>query len=195
MTLWAIVAVALGYLVGSVDFAVVVARARGADIYQQGSGNPGAANVLRILGWKAALPVMIGDAAKGVAAAAIGTLVGGSEVAGYSAGFAAVLGHVFPIWHRFRGGKGVATAFGMVLWLEPVAGAILAATWLTLLLVTRISSVGSLAAMVLAVPVVAAFRPPPWAYLWLGAVAALVIVRHRENIGRLLSGTERRTAA
>ncbi len=121
MTAGAAVAFVLGYLIGSVDFAVLVARARGGDIYEMGSGNPGAANVLRNLGWRAALPVMLGDMAKGAGAAALGLWLGGSDAAGWAAGFAAVVGHCFPVWHRFRGGKGVATAFGVALMMEPLA--------------------------------------------------------------------------
>ena len=142
----AAVAFVLAYLIGSVDFAVLVARARGGDIYQMGSGNPGAANVLRNLGWRAALPVMLGDMAKGAAPPPSGRL-GGSDAAGWAAGFAAVVGHCFPVWHRFRGGKGVATAFGVALWMEPLLGLVLVAVWAGLLAVTKVSSIGSLVAM------------------------------------------------
>ena len=108
-----------GYLLGSIDFGVIASRLAGVDIYSSGSGNPGASNVLRAMGRRAAAGVLLGDLAKGVAAAAVGGFAGG-ELVGYAAGFAAVVGHCFPVWHRFRGGKGVSTAGGMFLWLEPV---------------------------------------------------------------------------
>ena len=192
MTIGATVAFVLAYLIGSVDFAVLVARARGDDIYQMGSGNPGAANVLRNLGWKAALPVMLGDMAKGAAAAAIGEALGGSAVVGWAAGFAAVVGHCYPVWHRFRGGKGVATAFGVALWMEPVLGLVLVAVWAVLLAVTKVSSIGSLVAMAVLVPglVVAGATWPEMA--WAGAIVLLVVVRHRDNIRSLIDRRETR---
>ncbi|MGH8875164.1 MAG: glycerol-3-phosphate 1-O-acyltransferase PlsY [Acidimicrobiia bacterium] len=192
MTFRAVVVVGLAYLLGSLDFAVLVARARGVDIYQVGSGNPGTANVLRTLGRGAATAVMIGDVAKGVVAAILGELLGGAEVVGYASGCAAVLGHCFPVWHRFRGGKGVATAGGMVLWLAPLVAVGAAVVWLVLVRLTGISSVGSLAVTVLAVPALALLDPPAWGVVWLSAVAMLVVVRHRDNLRRLLRGEERR---
>ncbi len=191
MTVGAVAAAVLGYLVGSIDFAVLVARAQGKDIYQMGSGNPGAANVLRNLGWKAALPVMVGDVAKGAAAAAVGIWLGGSELAGWAAGFAAVVGHCFPVWHRFHGGKGVSTALGVVLWLEPILGLVLIGIWAGLLALTKVSSLGSLAAMAALVPglVVAGARGA--ALLWATAIAVLVVIRHQANIAGLLARRER----
>ncbi|MGI8822114.1 MAG: glycerol-3-phosphate 1-O-acyltransferase PlsY [Acidimicrobiia bacterium] len=191
VTVGAVAAAVLGYLVGSIDFAVLVARAQGKDIYEMGSGNPGAANVLRNLGWKAALPVMLGDVAKGAAAAAVGTWLGGSELAGWAAGFAAVVGHCFPVWHRFHGGKGVSTALGVVLWLEPILGLVLIGIWAGLLALTKVSSLGSLAAMAALVPglVVAGARGAP--LLWATAIAVLVVIRHQANIAGLLARRER----
>lgn len=191
MSAGAVAAFVLAYLVGSVDFAVLVARARGADIYELGSGNPGAANVLRNLGWKAAAPVMLGDLAKGAVGAMLGATMGGSEVVGWAAGFAAVAGHCFPVWHRFRGGKGVATAFGVALWLEPVLGLALIAVWGVMLALVKVSSIGSLAAIVALVPGLVLFGAPGAAYAWAAAIALLVVVRHRQNIQSLLSGQER----
>ena len=191
MSAGAVAAFVIAYLVGSIDFAVLVARAKGADIYDLGSGNPGAANVLRNLGWKAAAPVMLGDLAKGAVAAMLGVVLGGSEAAGWGAGFAAVFGHCFPIWHRFRGGKGVATAFGVVLWLEPILGFGLIAMWGLSLAVTRVSSIGSLVAIGAMVPGLALFESPGSSYAWAVAIAVLVVVRHRENIESLLHGRER----
>jgi glycerol-3-phosphate acyltransferase PlsY len=191
MSAGAVAAFVIAYLLGSIDFAVLVARAKGADIYDLGSGNPGAANVLRNLGWKAAAPVMLGDLAKGAVAAMLGVVLGGTEAAGWAAGFAAVVGHCFPVWHRFRGGKGVATAFGVVLWLEPILGLGLIAVWGLLLATTKVSSIGSLVAMAILVPALALFDSPAPAYAWAAAIALLVVVRHRDNIESLLSGRER----
>ena len=107
-------AIAIGYLVGSIDFGVIVPRLMGIDIYEHGSGNPGTSNVFRTLGKKAASVVLLGDLAKGLTAAAVGDLMAG-ETIGFAAGCAAVVGHVFPVWHRFKGGRGVATAIGVAL--------------------------------------------------------------------------------
>jgi acyl phosphate:glycerol-3-phosphate acyltransferase len=192
VTIGAAAAFVIAYLIGSVDFAVVVARARGDDIYEMGSGNPGAANVLRNLGWKAALPVMLGDMAKGAAAAAIGEALGGSEAVGWAAGFAAVVGHCFPVWHGFRGGKGVATAFGVALWMEPLLGLVLVAVWALLLAVTKVSSIGSLAAMAVLVPGLAVAGASWPEMAWAGAIVLLVVVRHRENIHSLIDRRETR---
>ncbi len=188
MTLGAVAGFVLAYLLGSIDFAVLVARSRGEDIYHMGSGNPGAANVLRNLGWRAALPVMLGDMAKGAAAAALGAALGGSEAAGWAAGFAAVIGHCFPIWHRFRGGKGVATAFGAALWLQPLVGLALVAIWAGLLAATKVSSIGSLAAMAALLPILVAIDTPAAELVWAGAIVGLVVVRHAANIRGLLFG-------
>ncbi len=191
MDLPTIAAVIAGYLIGSVDFGVIVPRMRGVDIYAHGSGNPGTTNVLRSMGRKAAALVMVGDMAKGCLAAAIGDLVG-TEAVGFAAGFAAVLGHCFPIWHRFRGGKGVATAGGMMLWLEPILGVVLLAVWAMLALVAKRASLASLVVAVALVPGVLVFGHGGWSVGWSGAAAALVVARHHENIRRLLRGVERR---
>src|SRR3990170_5093251 len=158
---------------------------RGVDIYAHGSGNPGTTNVLRSMGRKAAVLVMVGDMAKGCGAAAIGDLVG-TEAVGFAAGFAAVLGHCFPIWHRFRGGKGVATAGGMMLWLEPLLGAVLLLVWLTLAFVAKRASVASLVVAAALVPGALAFGHRGWSLVWAGGAALLVVVRHYENIRRLM---------
>ncbi len=191
MTVSAAIAVALAYLLGSLDFAVIAARLRGVDIYSVGSGNPGTANVLRNLGWKVAAPVMLGDLAKGALAAWAGRRIGG-DVAGYAAAFAAVAGHCFPIWHRFRGGKGVATALGAAAALHPIVGAAMGLIWAGLLAATKISSIGSLTAIIVMTPGVALAGAPLSGVMWILAAAVLVIARHRENIRRLLAGQERR---
>lgn len=183
-----------GYLLGSVDFGVIVPRLAGVDIYTQGSGNPGATNVLRTMGRKAALAVMLGDLGKGVVAAMIGDLVVG-EAAGFAAGFAAVVGHCFPVWHRFHGGKGVATAGGMVAWLEPPLGIGLVLVWFLLTAVAKRASLASLLMAVAVLPGVALFGHRGWSLVWAGGAALLVAVRHHENIRRLVGGSEHRIEA
>lgn len=187
---WTVVAViAFAYLLGSVDFGVHVARARGVDIYAVGSGNPGTANVGRALGWKAAAAVLVGDLLKGVVAAVIG-LVAVDATVGFAAGLAAVVGHCFPAWHRFRGGKGVATAGGSLLVLAPLVGLILAVVWAAIARFGKISSVASLTVAVLAVPALVVAGHRGWSLVWVGLMMVLVVFQHRANIARLLRGEE-----
>lgn len=181
----------LAYLLGSIDFGVIVPRLLGVDIYERGSGNPGASNVFRTLGKRAGSVVLLGDALKGVVAAALGALMVGGGF-GVVTGLAAVIGHVLPVWHRFRGGRGVATALGVALFIAPLAGVALAALWTVVVLVWKTASIASLLAMVLYVPglFVAGLRGASLA--WGGAIALVVIVRHAPNIQRLIGGSEQR---
>lgn len=185
----ALIALVSGYLLGSVDFAVLVARSQGVDIYAVGSGNPGTSNVLRNLGKRAAALVLVGDLLKGLVAAAIGVWVG-DITTGYLAGLGAVIGHVFPVWHRFKGGRGVATSIGAVVWLSPIWGAIVAVTWMGVVAVTKTASIASIIAMVLLVPGLALFGVRGIELVIAGAMALLVLARHAPNIRRLVSGDE-----
>ena len=189
MDAWDIAAVAAGYLLGSVDFGVIVPRLLGVDIYGTGSGNPGATNVLRTMGRKEAALVLLGDLAKGVGAAALGSWAGG-PVVGFAAGLAAVVGHCFPIWHRFKGGKGVAAAAGMAAWLEPWALLIVLGVFVAVAVLTRKASLGSLLAALGLIPALAVFGHRGWSLGLAGAAAALIVVRHLPNIRRLLKGRE-----
>lgn len=182
-------ALLFAYLLGSVDFGALVPRLMGIDIYEHGSGNPGASNVFRTLGKRAGAAVMAGDALKGVAAAGIGDLWVG-EAVGFAAGFLAVVGHVFPVWLKFRGGRGVATAIGAVLWLEPLFGVGLALLWVAIVLGLKIASIASLAAMAIYVPGYALTGHEGWPLVWAATTAALVVARHAPNIRRMLSGSE-----
>ncbi len=193
MELQAVVAFVVAYLLGSIDFGVLIPRLGGIDIYSEGSGNPGTSNVLRTMGKKAAAVVMLGDSLKGVAAAALGSLWV-SEAAGFACMFAAVAGHVLPVWHRFRGGKGVATTVGGAIWLEPIFGLAVAVVWLVLVAVVKIASVASLLVAVSLVPGFAIGGAPDWGLVWAAVTSLLVLVRHRSNITRLLRGEERRVA-
>ena len=185
-------AVAFGYLVGSMPFAYLLARRRGIDLRQVGSGNVGATNVLRTSGARQAVLAMCLDAAKG----AIAVLVAGAVTAGpatpMAAGLAAVIGHIYPVWLRFHGGKGVATAAGVFAVLAPLALAMASAVFILAVWVTRYISVGSMAGAI-ALAVSAAASEAPRAVAVGAAVAALIIIhRHRGNLARLVSGTERR---
>jgi glycerol-3-phosphate acyltransferase PlsY len=190
VTIEAVAAVLIAYLLGSIDFAVWVSRAKGVDIYQVGSGNPGAANVMRALGKRYAALVLVGDALKGLVAAALGEGLGGGEAAGFAAVLAAVLGHCYPLWHRFRGGKGVATAAGGLAWLAPWALAAFLVAYALMVRLTGISSLGSLTGLALALPVAALGGARGWELVWLAGLMGLVFFRHRENIGRLVRGEE-----
>jgi len=180
----------VGYLLGSVDFGILVARSRGVDIHAAGSGNPGASNVARTLGRKAGALVMVGDLLKGLGAAAFGELVGGSELVGFAAGGLAVLGHCYPLWHRFKGGKGVATTMGVLWWTIPWLGLGLSVMWAATIAATHVASLGSLAAVTLAVPAVWMWAEDRWSTAIMAAVSLLVVARHSNNIRRMLGGGE-----
>ena len=184
------IAILIGYLLGSIDFGVIVPRALGIDIYMEGSGNPGTSNVLRSVGKGPAALVMVGDGLKGVAAAAVGsTLV--DPTIGFAAALAAVIGHAFPVWHHFRGGRGVATAIGAAIWLAPGWGLALAIGWGVTVALTKTASIASLIAMAAYVPLMALGGHRGIRLVLAGATALLVIVRHSGNISRLLSRSER----
>jgi glycerol-3-phosphate acyltransferase PlsY len=189
----AVAALVLAYLIGSLDFAVIVARIRGEDIYSLGSGNPGASNALRSMGKTAGALVLAGDLLKGVAAAAIGATLGGSGTLASAAGLAAVVGHCYPVFHRFRGGKGAATVAGMLLWVAPWAGVGMVLVFGAVVALTRIASVGSIAGAALAVPLAVWLDGVrAWVLVWLVVAVLLVMYRHRGNIARLFRGAERK---
>lgn len=177
------------YLIGSVSFAILVASSRGVDIRSEGSGNPGTSNVMRVLGRKLAIVVLVGDALKGAIAAAIGALVIDATW-GWIALLVAVVGHSLPVWHGFRGGRSVATAIGGIIYLAPVVGLVIGLVWIVILVVWKTASVASLTAMVLLVPGLAIAGRPVDELLWAAAIALFVIVRHSANIGRLVRREE-----
>jgi acyl phosphate:glycerol-3-phosphate acyltransferase len=185
----------LGYLTGSVPFAYLLARRAGIDVRSAGSGNVGAANVLRTTGTWRGVIVMALDVTKGIAAVALAYVMAGSAALAALTGAAAVVGHIYPVWLRFHGGKGVAVAAGVFTMLAPIATGIAAALFLVTVLVTRYISLGSIAAS-LALPSVAWIVGEPRAVvLSAAATAALILFRHRGNWRRLRSGTERRVGA
>jgi glycerol-3-phosphate acyltransferase PlsY len=182
--------VALGYLLGTIPTAHLVARRSGNDPTREGSQNPGASNVYRTVGARAGALVFGGDALKGIAATAIGLAVEGRMV-GLACGAAAVVGHVLPITRRLRGGKGVATACGMVAVLFPVLALVAFVVWGAIVKLTHTASLASLAVAVLLPVGVAATGRPAGEVIGVVAVAALVVARHAGNIRRLARGDER----
>lgn len=179
------------YLLGSVNTALVVAASRGVDIRAVGSGNPGASNVLRSLGKGPALLVTLADLLKGFLPALVGLLLWNPAVAAV-AGFCAVAGHCYPAFHRFRGGKGVATAGGVALALSPPAMIAMVLMYGIGLAATRISAVGSLTAAVASVPALMIAGVETGAVTWFGATMLFIVFRHRSNLSRLRTGTERK---
>lgn len=187
--------VLLGYLAGSVPFAFLLARRAGVDVRVVGSRNVGAANVLRTTGTGRAVAVMALDVAKGAAAVGLAHLATGGAALAALSGAAAVVGHIYPVWLRFHGGKGVAVAAGAFVVLTPVATAVASAVFLLMVWTTRYVSLGSIAAT-LALPPAAWLVGAPMAVVtaaW--GVAALIVFRHRSNLRRLRAGTERRIGA
>lgn len=179
------------YLIGSFSFAILIAASRGVDIRKEGSGNPGASNVLRVLGRRTAILVLVGDGLKGAAAAWLGSVVVGPEFA-YATLFAAVVGHTFPLWHGFKGGKSVATAIGGFTFLAPAVGLLLIVAWVVIVAVWRTASIASIAVMIAVVPAMWAAGRSTTELLWTAVIAIFVLVRHSSNIGRLLSSGERK---
>jgi glycerol-3-phosphate acyltransferase PlsY len=180
--------VPVAWLAGTFPSALLVARARGADITREGSGNPGTSNVIRLLGWRAGLLVLCADVAKGAAVAGVGLAVGGRAGA-HALGLAAVLGHTFPLYRR-KGGKGVAAAGGWLLVTFPVVAAALAVVWVAIVAVTRKASLGSIVITVLFPPLAALLGYPGVEVALLCAIALFVLARHAANISRLVHRRE-----
>jgi glycerol-3-phosphate acyltransferase PlsY len=180
-----LVAIVVAYLLGSIPFAFLAGRANGVDLRTVGSGNLGAANVFRNLGRRWGMAVMVADIGKGVVAVVIARLITDDPWPAIAAG-AAMAGHVFPVWLRFKGGKGVAVGGGAMIGLVPLAALILLAVWLVVLLVTRYSSLASITAAVPATPLTIAMGYPWSSVAFAAAGAVAVLVLHRGNIARLL---------
>jgi glycerol-3-phosphate acyltransferase PlsY len=184
----------IAYLLGSVPFGVVITRALGlGDLRQIGSGNIGATNVLRTGNKGAALATLLLDAGKGAIAVLIARALAGEDAA-QLAGFAAFLGHLYPVWLGFKGGKGVATFLGTLIALAWPVGLMACGAWLLMVLATRISSASALASAAATPLILWVYGPHSLIALSL-ALAALVWIRHSANIRRLLAGTEPRIGA
>ncbi|GCA49235.1 glycerol-3-phosphate acyltransferase [Sinorhizobium sp. KGO-5] len=179
-----------GYLLGSIPFGLILTRMAGlGDVRKIGSGNIGATNVLRTGNKKLAATTLLLDALKGTAAAAIASYWG--VEAGIAAGFAAFIGHLFPVWLSFRGGKGVATYIGVLLGLVPVMVLLFAVIWLAMAKITRYSSLSALVATAV-VPIALYAAGHGKVAVLFAVMTAIAWIKHRANIQRLLSGTESR---
>jgi glycerol-3-phosphate acyltransferase PlsY len=181
------------YFLGSFPSALLVARVGGHDVLTEGSGNPGASNVARLMGWKAGLVVLAADFGKGAIASGVGLAVAGRGGA-FALGVAAVIGHMFPVTRKFKGGKGVATAGGMLNVLYPWIVLILAVVWLLVARVLKLASVGSLLCAVLFPILVAIGGYGPEEVTAIAVLAVVVIARHAANVRRLFRGQELRTS-
>jgi acyl phosphate:glycerol-3-phosphate acyltransferase len=185
--------VAIGYLLGSIPFAFLLSRRlEGIDIRRAGSGNVGAANVLRTSGVGAAIAVMVLDVAKGAASVLVAQRWDGSDAAPAAAGLAAIVGHIYPAWLRFRGGKGVATACGVFSVLTPWAMLSAVALFVAAVWATGFISLGSIVATIALAPIAYGLNAPQAAVLSALGASAVIVFRHRSNVARLWSGTERR---
>ena len=201
-----IVGIIISYLIGGIPFGYLIAVIKGVDIRTQGSGNIGATNVGRVLGKKYGLIIFILDLLKGflvvlLVPAAVSSAVNISTTTGnllaVLCGFCAVLGHAFPVYLKFKGGKAVATSFGVFIWLVPISIAIAFGVWLLTVIVTRYVSLGSMIGSLSLVGIIVIVVDSPFGdniYLLAMsvAVAILIIARHTSNIQRIIAGTEKK---
>jgi glycerol-3-phosphate acyltransferase PlsY len=179
----------VAYLLGTFPSAALVARSRGIDITKAGSGNPGASNTTRLLGWKLGLVVLLADIGKGALAAGIGLALDGHRGA-YILGVAAVLGHVFPVTRRFKGGRGVATAAGALVVVFPLVILVLGIVWFAIARGLKKASIASLVVAVL-FPTIVAIGGASWGDIAVASgLGLLVIARHLSNVRRLIRGEE-----
>jgi glycerol-3-phosphate acyltransferase PlsY len=186
----AVALVVAAYLLGMFPTAALVGRRSGFDPTVDGSHNPGASNALRLGGRKAGALVLAGDMAKGALSAGVGLLVGGRPLA-VACGVAAVVGHVLPVTRLRGGGKGVASAAGMLLVVEPAIAAVCAVVWVVGFACSRIPAVASIAACVVVVAALVVVGRPAWEIAALGGACVVLVVRHGGNLSRLRRGEER----
>lgn len=187
MSWYVLLLIPIGYGLGMFPSAVLVARAKGHDITKEGSGNPGASNIARLLGWRFGAIVLLADFAKGASAAGIGWVAAGRPGA-YALGCAAVVGHTFPL--RRKGGKGVAAAGGMLVVLFPLIVLALGLTWFLIARVLKKASIASLLVTVAFPVAVALAGYEGWEVVVIAGVAALLVLRHLPNIRRLVQRQE-----
>lgn len=182
-----ILALLVAYFIGNISPATLIAKAAGLDIRKEGSGNPGTTNVLRVLGKKAAVGTLAIDILKGVAAVWLGRLVGGEALAVFC-GFFAFIGHVWPVVFRFKGGKGIATAFGVLLAVDPRVGLLCFAVAALGVAVSRRMSIGSVGGGI-ALPFLIWYFDPEFTVIF-AVMAFIVVFRHRSNLKRIIKGEE-----
>lgn len=197
MTPPALVAIVFAYLLGSISFAVLVSKVMGLnDPRSYGSGNPGATNVLRTGNRTAAALTLLGDAGKGALAVVLARLAadrfGFTDTTLAAVGLAAFIGHLFPVFHGFKGGKGVATAAGMLVALSPWLGLATLATWVTVAVFLRYSSLAAIVAAVFAPLFYLLMSGANTVFVLIAIMAALLLWRHKANIAKLIAGTESR---
>ena len=179
-----IVPVVIAYFIGNISPSIILGKMAGVDIKKEGSGNAGTTNALRVLGKKAALITLVIDIGKGVLAVAAGNLIGGAET-GYLCAIAVFCGHIWPCFYSFKGGKGVATAFGAILAVNWISALAVVAVGLAL---TQRMSVGSLLGAI-TFPLLCWFMEP--GFIWIGSLMALIVlIKHGANIKRLIRGEE-----
>jgi glycerol-3-phosphate acyltransferase PlsY len=189
------VVVLAAYCIGSIPFALILARRWGSDLRAVGSGNLGAANVMRASGVRAGVLVAILDVGKGAASVWLAARAGDGAGLPAVAGLAAVIGHIYPVWLRFRGGKGVATACGVFSVLTPLAVPPALAIFAAVVWVTKYISLGSVVATMALPPIAYALGSPAPVVAAAAAASAIIVFRHRSNVLRLWTGTERRVGA
>ena len=177
------------YVLGTFPSAILIARANGVDISTFGSGNPGASNVTRALGWRKGVWVYVLDAAKGALAAGMGLIASGLPLA-YWCGAAAIVGHMFPVFRHFRGGKGVATGSGVLLVVQPILAPLAVGLWWLVTKVTGKAALGSVIAVAL-VPIGLIWEgAPAWEFFAVAGCCGLILIKHSGNILRLIRREE-----
>jgi len=181
--------IAIAYLMGTFPSAIIVARASGVDINAVGSGNPGASNVTRALGWRKGAWVYALDALKGAIPTALALAIDGRALA-YWCAAAAIVGHMFPVFRRFRGGKGVATGSGALLVLLPLVFVVSAVVWFAVTRLTGKAAVASIVAIVLVPVGLIVLDRPAWEFAAVAGVCALIMLKHWDNVARLLRREE-----
>jgi len=181
----------LAFLIGSIPFGIIIAKAKGVDLKKVGSGNIGATNVLRSIGKYPALLTLLGDVLKGTAAVALGRYFGSGPVFEGLVGFCAILGHNFSLFLGFRGGKGVATSFGVLSFYSPQTALFTFIIWLIVVMTTKYSSLGALVSFGL-LPLSIMFFDHKNKIIIAVLITILIFMKHKDNIKRLISGTERK---
>lgn len=179
----------VGYVLGTFPSAILIARANGIDISTFGSGNPGASNVTRALGWRKGAWVYVLDAVKAGLAAGLGLGFDGRPLA-YWCGGAAIVGHMFPVFRNFKGGKGVACGSGVLVVVHPVLSLAILPAWWVITKITGKAAVGSIVTVALTPVGLALFGRPAWEFAAMGAISGLILVKHWRNFGRLIRREE-----
>ncbi len=181
--------IAISYLLGTFPSAILVAKANGVDISSFGSGNPGASNVTRALGWRKGVWVYVLDALKGAIPAAVALAVDGRPLA-YWCGAAAIIGHMFPVFRRFRGGKGVATGSGVLVVLFPLLFVVCVASWWIVTKVTGKAAIGSIVAAALVPIGLAVSGEEAWEFVAVLLLSGRVALKHSGNVARMIRREE-----